>query len=181
MCSDYEGDSRLYNTTNQWQCYRQCLRSWGQKEFKCNPVFIDNTIHELDFTSNDLQNDCNITLQESFDELVDLKRAECLKVCPKDCEIIEFKANVIRIPLDYETDKQSTHYYKRLVWDSTQPMFVYKEESVMSFTDYLVYCGGLLGLWFGTSAKDVINLVINRNLWYRIFENIVLVRNRILA
>ena len=40
-------------------------------------------------------------------------------------------------------------------------MFVYSEEPVMSFSDYLVNCGGLKGLWFGTSAKDLITFIID--------------------
>ena len=52
--------------------------------------------------------------------------------------------------------KSERYYRKSLIWDSTQPMFAYNEESVMSFTDFLVNCGGLIGLWFGTNANDLI-------------------------
>ena len=39
MCDDYDNeDNRPFNATNQWHCYRQCLKSFGQKQFKCKPV-----------------------------------------------------------------------------------------------------------------------------------------------
>ncbi|CAG2167321.1 unnamed protein product, partial [Oppiella nova] len=54
---------------------------------------------------------------------------------------------------------------KTLVWDSTQPIPVYREEPVMSLTDLMVYTGGLFGLWFGTNIKDVIIWFIDSRLW----------------
>ena len=38
-------------------------------------------------------------------------------------------------------------------------MFAYTEQPVTTFSDYLVNRGGLLGLWFGISAKDLINII----------------------
>ena len=71
MCDDYDNeDNRPFNATNQWHCYRKCLKSFGEKHFKCKPVFIDNTIHELDFSSNDLI-DCNSSLQIRFNEFIE--------------------------------------------------------------------------------------------------------------
>ena len=35
-------------------------------------------------------------------------------------------------------------------------MFVYIEEPVLTFTQFVVNCGGLMGLWFGKSVKDLI-------------------------
>ena len=35
----------------------------------------------------------------------------------------------------------------------------------MSLSDYLVNCGGLMGLWFGTSAKDIITFIINSEIF----------------
>ena len=44
-------------------------------------------------------------------------------------------------------------------------MFEYKEVGVMSFTDYLSSFGGLIGLWFGLSAKDIIDWFIQTKPW----------------
>jgi hypothetical protein len=70
------------------------------------------------------------------------------------------------------------HLERSLVLDSTQPMFVYNEESVLSFTEYLCYCGGLIGLWFGTSAKDIIVLLDESRIWIAISTKINLFLNR---
>ena len=87
---------------------------------------------------------------------------ECLKYCPKDCLTVEYNSRVIssdsqigndlwhNLSLENRTTETS------LVWDSTQPLYVYREEPVMSLTDYMSYTGGLFGLWFGTNGKDFI-------------------------
>ena len=60
--------------------------------------------------------------------------------------------------------------YKTLVWDTTQPMFVYKEVPVLSFIEYMVYLGGLVGLWFGTSAKDVVIILFDKTFWLNLWH-----------
>ena len=67
---------------------------------------------------------------------------------------------------------------KRLIWDANQPMFVYNEESVMTFNQYLFYCGGLIGLWFGTSAKDIVVFLAESQFWIMISTKIHLFMNR---
>ena len=52
-----------------------------------------------------------------------------------------------------------------MVWDTTQPMFVYNEETVMSFIDYICYCGGLVGLLFGASAVDILYIIFSKTTW----------------
>ena len=182
-CHEYDDKTQKYfNSSNQWQCYRRCLKNHGKQEFNCNPVFIEYTIHELDFTSSDLQIDCNSSFQQMFDKYVnknDLK-TRCEKFCPKDCQRNDFKMKTIRISSYYESHNQSTHYTKSLVWDSTQPMFAYYEEPIMSFIDYLVHCGGLFGLWFGTSAQDVIHFLINHRFWSYIWHKVIDYNNRII-
>ena len=102
MCDDYDNeDNRPFNATNQWHCYQQCLKSFGEIELKCKPVFIDNTIHELDFSTNHLI-DCNSSLQNSFDKYIEENnlRAKCLQICPKDCRILDIKFRT----LEYESN-----------------------------------------------------------------------------
>ena len=71
---------------------------------------------------------------------------------------------VIRENQNNEIHKQNDRIIqKSLYWDSTQPMFVYKEEPVLSFIEYMVYLGGLIGLWFGTSANDVITILLDKH------------------
>jgi len=59
---------------------------------------------------------------------------------------------------------------KALVWDSTQPLYVYREEPVMSLTDYMSYTGGLFGLWFGTNGKDFIIWIIESRFWVWVYN-----------
>jgi hypothetical protein len=54
---------------------------------------------------------------------------------------------------------------KRLVWDSTQPLYVYHEEPVLSLMTYMGYAGGIFGLWFGANGKDFIIRVIDSRVW----------------
>jgi hypothetical protein len=185
-CSDYSDkysynlrDKTEHKITNQWQCYRQCLKMFGQQKFNCKPVFIENTIHELDFASNDFK-DCNPSNQRRFNEYVSANtlKKKCLKVCPKDCLVIDFKIKVIKYPIDRETYNKITHYEKSVHFDSTQPIFKYKEEAVFSFTDYLCYCGGLVGLWFGISAKDIVEMIFENRIWELIFQKLFYMKNR---
>ena len=91
---------------------------------------------------------------------------KCKNYCPIDCQSVDYSYSVhktdsqVRNEFWYNLNESERYYRKSLIWDSTQPMFAYNEESVMSFTDYLVNFGGLLSLWFGTNAKDFIILII---------------------
>ena len=68
---------------------------------------------------------------------------------------------------EYFNFLEKYHLERSLVSDSTQPMFVYNEESILSFTEYMCYCGGLIGLWFGTSAKDIVFILIRFRFWIK--------------
>ena len=50
----------------------------------------------------------------------------------------------------------------------------YTEEPVITFINYLVYCGGLIGLWFGTSAKDILIFLTNKQLFQIILSKLKL-------
>ncbi|CAG2169442.1 unnamed protein product, partial [Oppiella nova] len=86
--------------------------------------------------------------------------AKCMKYCPKDCVTVEYNARVVssdtlignelwhNLSLDNRFTEMS------LVWDTTQPLYVYRAEPVLSLTDYMSYIGGLISLWFGTNGKE---------------------------
>ena len=173
-CSDYQG--RLFNSTNQWQCYRQCIKTLAQKKFNCKPVFIENTLHELD---SDYYLDCNSSVQRKFDEYFQTYNisSKCINICPKNCLNIDFQMNVIREDKSHENiTKRYNNIQKTFVWDTTQPMFVYKEVPVLSFIEYMVYLGGLVGLWFGTSAKDLVTILLDKTFWLNLW-NIFLMKH----
>ena len=160
------------------QCYRLCIRDFADKLFNCVPLFIDDSISELDF----LTNDKTICHFESFVELNNITKrqlfSKCSNYCPKDCRTVDYSTVVKRSDSEmnnefwYNLSESQRYYRKSLIWDSTQPMFAYNEESVMSFTDYLVNCGGLIGLWFGTNCKDFIIWLIETKFLIKIWNNI---------
>ena len=49
---------------------------------------------------------------------------------------------------------------KKLMWDTSQPGYAFIEEAKMTFTDYLVNLGGLMGLWYGLNAHIIIVNII---------------------
>ena len=169
-CSDYQ--DRLFNSTNKWQCYRQCIKTFAEKKFYCKPVFIENTLHELD---SDYYLDCNSSVQKKFDEYFQTKNisSKCAKICPKNCLNIDFRMESKSETKDFKTSSNDI-YYKTLVWDTTQPMFVYKEVPVLSFIEYMVYLGGLVGLWFGTSAEDVVIILFDTTFWFNLWNNFLI-------
>ena len=176
QCSHYRSDTeRPFNALSYMQCYRHCLRAFAQNDnrLNCTPFFIDNMIIELDLFNQQIPI-CPFEKRLIFDELVIKEiRNKCVQLCPNDCLTVDYSSDNQRtaseIDLMLETSNRSE---VSIVWDSRQPMLSYIEESVLSFTDYLVICGGLLGLWFGTNANDLfIKLIESRfliELWLQI-------------
>ena len=96
-------------------------------------------------------------------------KGKCHLACHKECYQIQYSTTI------KDTKKQ----LKKFDWyhggkyfvenyvksNAEEPMFKYTEEPVLTFTEYLVYCGGLMGLWFGASAHDIIVLILNSNVW----------------
>ena len=113
---------------------------------------IDRILHEYDF-ENELVHDLRYYKLYAFKQF-NMKSIpqKCLDYCPKECKTIDFYPRVV------STDSQmGTNYWhnlstddwfaeKSVVWDSSQPMFVYREEPVLTFTDYMSYTGGLISL-----------------------------------
>jgi len=98
----------------------------------------------------------------SYKEMIYNASIECLRYCPQQCVTVDYNWKVmssdtyIGNELWHNSSEENITTEKSLVWDSTQPLFVYREEPVMSLTDYMSYTGGLFGLWFGTNGKDLI-------------------------
>ena len=132
------------------------------KTFQCIPLFVDYFVSELDSIQNTTK------LCSKSDKIFEQKfREKCLELCPKECLREEYsyriKESDPRSGIDdwLRQDEISGRLYsKSIEWDESEPMFAYTEDPVMSLSDYLVNCGGLMGLWFGTSAKDIITFII---------------------
>ena len=96
---------------------------------------------------------------------------KCLSLCPIDCLTVDYFYDILEtdsfVRNDYWFELNSSQRYSKttLIWDSTQPMYAYNEESVMSFTDYLSSFGGLFGFWLGFSAKDITDWFLQSNIF----------------
>ena len=148
QCSDY----RNSDSKSRQLCYRKCFRHNLQETKHCIPLFIDFYISELDSIPNKTKYCWQITLEwkQKFKD-------KCMKLCPKECLKEEYSFRVIESDskfisaikaLEHWRHKEDLSLYsKSIEWDSSEPMFAYTEEPVTTFSDYLVNCGGLMGLW----------------------------------
>ena len=173
QCYDYLiPDELTYQSMSYIECYRKCLTQHYIRQWNCVPYIIDKFITEYDLTNNETKM-CSTNAEDVINkrtmETVFVRK--CSKQCPKECFRVEYSSVV---------KERSTHFsnqvwlnsklveraYKQsIVWDSSEPMFAYIDEPVMTFTQYLVYCGGLMGLWFGKSLKDLFLLLIDKSFW----------------
>ena len=179
-CSHYRTNSgQTYNTISHMDCYRKCLAKHSIELLGCVPLFIVEQIHEKDIEFYKFRH-CSFKEFETLTKLREkyLKR-KCLKICPKDCLTVDYHTNIQKTDTNigneiwFKSEENNRFRELSLIWDSTQPMFIYREESVMSFTDYLCYCGGLMGLWFGTNAKDLIISLIESNFWIKLWHKLL--------
>ena len=179
MCIDYEEHkAKTSNVLSRVQCYRQCVRHEFRKRFDCFPYFVDNSVFESDLfdTNSHKSKYCSPGLwpTEQYIENIEMQfKKHCLKKCPKDCLTIEYSSTKFKTANNFGTEDWYNEtkefvYERNIIWDSTQPMFSYIEEPVITFTEYLVYCGGLMGLWFGLNANDLIAWTLNARNWIHI-------------
>ena len=178
-CNNYQGEGHPFNGSSHIHCYRQCIREYIKRNMSCVPLIIDNLIHEMDFTSYEsevcsLKND-SIEMQGKVESNI---RQKCLDLCPEDCVKVEY-SSVIRKSENhfgtqnwFDTKETDRKIEKHILWDTSRPIIVYNEESLMSFTDYVIYCGGLMGLWFGKSVKDIFVWIIESRIWHLIWMKI---------
>ena len=115
----------------------------------------------------------------------------CSEKCPKECFRVEYSSNIkkrntylsnqdwinsgLKRPMTEQFITHNKAYERVIVWDSSEPMFAYIDEPVMTFTQYLVNCGGLMGLWFGQSLKDGFSLLINKTFWRSFYYKILII------
>ena len=190
QCYDYRiPDKTIYNGMSYMECYRKCLTHQYIKNWECVPYMMDNFITEYDST-NDETKRCS-TIRE---EVIIRKRDErdfvekCLKICPKECFRVEYSSKLKQRETCFDNQVWLSSYKSKpfsvplervIVWDSSEPMFAYIDEPVMTFTTFLVNCGGLMGLWFGQSLKDMFSLLIDKTFWHSVYQKIQLIYNLI--
>ena len=179
-CSYYSPNSdQPFNASSYMQCYRLCIKDLIEKQFNCVPLFIEDSISEMDFPTNN-KTLCPFKTLTDLDFTLKKKQrlSKCNNYCPKDCLTLDFDSNLVKSDTKignefwYNLNESERYYRKSLIWDSTQPMFAYNEAPVMSFTDYLVDCGGLIGLYLGTNAKDFMIWLIETQFWIKLWLKI---------
>ena len=172
-CTDYSSQTKpIFNSISYSDCFRKCFRKWYKIIFRCDTIFVDNLIHEREYLNNIGNNMTGCDPLELWNNYHELSRIHniCNKLCPKDCLRVDYSYNVMQSVTHSGTEhwfiqKRSQRWYEiTIIWDITKPMVSYVWEPVMTFTDYLITCGGLLGLWFGTNAKDLIVFLIENNI-----------------
>jgi len=120
---------------------------------------MNGFIIDLDKESNEMKY-CPRYVNDLYHELINEKEMmnKCQQLCPKDCVFINFKViKTIKDPmyfLNYFYPYLSGNtIVTKLLWNTRAPMVYYIETPVMSFVEFLCYCGGLFGLWFATDGK----------------------------
>jgi hypothetical protein len=173
ICSHYNSNYRPFNAFSQSSCLRKCYQNYCQKRFKCSPLVIKEIISSIDEMENKLKF-CSKELNSFCEKAINKKNIskECTKYCPKDC--IEFDiilSDFLSIKKNFKKETDGLISETRLVWDNNYPLISYIETRVMTFTEYLSYCGGLFGLWFGTNANLVITYALNPKNWISLKDN----------
>ena len=164
------------------ECYRKCLIHQYIKQCNCVPYIIDNFITEYDLTNNETKM-CSTNTEDVMNRRPMEKTFvnKCSKECPKECFRVDYSSEVKERSTYFSNQNWfDSDYFERsvqrsVVWDSYEPMFAYIDEPVLTFTQYLVYCGGLMGLWFGQSLKDLFSLIIDKSFWRSIIYKIIII------
>ena len=164
QCIEYDvSNNQTFNAMSQIECQRKCLiQQYINEGNECVPRFINDMLTEFDRIDNRTE-----VCSKYFDNKTILSK-ECLKKCPEECLQIEYWSTPKETQMGkyrtffggYGSDKIREVVERRIVWSLSEPMFAYIDEPVLTFTAYLVYCGGLMGLWFGQSLKDLLSLFI---------------------
>jgi hypothetical protein len=165
ICSHYKSNDRPFDAISKNFCLRKCYKNYCQNRLKCSPLVINEIISSIDEEKNELKF-CSRKENDLCNEWIDENNKamnQCLKYCPKDC--FEFDVQTIDVDIllnkEYSTDLTEV----QLFWDKNYPLVSYIETPVMTFTDYICYCGGLFGLWFGINANQVLIFIVNSENW----------------
>jgi hypothetical protein len=158
-CIHYKSNTSPFNSISQSHCLRKCSQLYFENMYRCSPLIINGLISDLDKESNKMEY-CPRNINDSYHKLINEKEMmnKCQQLCPEDCISINFKViNKIEDSFDsyrhiFTKVNENTIRIK-LLWNTRAPMLYYIETPVMSFVEFLCYCGGIFGLWFATDGK----------------------------
>ena len=183
QCFDYRIPNEVtYQSMSYTECYHKCLIHHYIKKYNCVPYIIENFITEYNLTNKETKM-CSTNTEDVINrrpiEKIFVKK--CSKECPKECFRVEYTPEVkerstyFSNQVWFDTNIYNRSVQRSIVWDSSEPMFAYIDEPVLTFTQYLVYCGGLMGLWFGQSLKDLFSLIIDKSFWRSVIYILILI------
>jgi hypothetical protein len=169
-CSYYDSSHTVFNSSSHKHCIRQCLRNYCEIKMNCSCFIfkrnevINEIISQFDSTTYDICLKSKQYMLSFYDNYSKL----CTHLCPIDCINDEFIITNQQKKKLFRIDSNIKEF--SLKWDDTKPFIVYRETPVMTFTGYFCYIGGLFGMWFGISANQLFEkLIENYRIYYRDF------------
>jgi len=160
-CSYYDRSEKPFGSSSHRHCFRQCIIYHCQIKLNCSCSTLGNRVYETDYGSNDL-NFCSQVLYRNY-TLDNLRRNYeklCTDLCPIDC--IQNQYDIIKGRTNRFSLLDQSLFKLTLNWDESKPFMIYKETPVMTFTSYFCYIGGLFGIWFGISANQLYDYLIEK-------------------
>ncbi len=178
-CSYYDSSQTVFNSSSYKHCIRQCLRNYCEIKMNCScftNIYKDNEkwVYDVISRSDDTSYDICLKDENYMLSFYDNYSKLCTHLCPIDCKDEEFMiTNKFK---SKNVGNDSKIYNLIFKWDDSKPFIVYRETPVMTFADYFCYTGGMFGIWFGISANQLFEkLIENCSLYYRDFTHFSLI------
>ena len=172
-CTHYSNNSP-FNSTSYTYCKRRCVIYYYGLKYNCtlayNGILTEFELYPIyhsicsEFDTNQIN-----TIYAVYNK--------CLNYCPNDCEIYNIYYKWIDSYM-----KQNFSYYSKfetlIKWETGIPFISYIETPIMTFNDYICYIGGLFGIYFGISIKQIYQyiehwIITNYELVFNLFIEII--------
>jgi len=86
-------------------------------------------------------------------------------LCPVDCITDEYEVAADSETFAVNVPNQNS-FKSTFNCDQSKPFITNKETPVMTFMSYFCYIGGIFGMWFGISANQLYNRLVERRLMF---------------
>jgi hypothetical protein len=161
-CSHYESSQTIFNSISHEHCIRQCIRYHCEVKLNCSCFGINlqkyETINQLDYSFKNLESCKN--REQYLNAFTETYEKLCRTLCPIDC--IKEEYIIINEYRKYNKHSNPKYWNLNFYWDESKPIIVNEETPVMTFTEYFCYIGGLFGMWFGFSANQLFEKLIEK-------------------
>jgi hypothetical protein len=161
-CSYYDESQTAFESNSFDNCMTKCYRRKCELNYMCLVWVFKGVILEHGFNNSNIHQFCDELVIQKCENNKKIKE-QCLKSCPIDCVFEEYYKTKLMILISSEEDNQRFLQYNI---DSGNHLVQYIETPSFELLDYLVYLGGLMGLWFGVS----LNIFFQK---FIVFSNII--------